>query len=206
MRTLLAIALLAGCGGDDGGGNAMIDAAGSGSGSDAAVPVDAPPSTDAFTLTSPTITEGGAIPLTHVCSGRGGMNLSPELAFANVPAGTMSFAVVLTDLSLQNGFVHSAIYDIPGTATGLPADVDKVYAPPDVPGAHQTLSYQMAIRGYNGPCPPVADGPHMYQFKVYALATSTLPSATMNTTKDQVVTTASASNLGTATLTGMFDP
>ncbi|NVB82101.1 MAG: YbhB/YbcL family Raf kinase inhibitor-like protein [Kofleriaceae bacterium] len=200
MRTLLAIALLAGCGGDDGGGNAMIDAAGSGSGSDAAVQMDAPPSTGTFTLTSPTITEGGAIPLTHVCTNRGGMNQSPELAFANVPTGTMSFAVVLTDLT--NGLVHSSIYDIPGTATGLPADVDKVYAPTDVPGAHQTNNYS-GQRGYAGPCPPNA---HMYQFKVYALGTATLNGATMTTTKDQVVTTATAANLGTATLTATFTP
>lgn len=178
----------------------MIDAAGSGSGSDATVQLDAPPSTGTFTLTSPTITEGGAIPLTHVCAGRGGQNQSPELAFANVPAGTMSFAVVLTDLT--NGLVHSSIYDIPGTATGLPADVDKVYAPPDVPGAHQTNNYS-GQRGYAGPCPPNA---HVYQFKVYALATATLDGATMGTSKDEVVTTATAANLGTATLTGTFTP
>jgi phosphatidylethanolamine-binding protein (PEBP) family uncharacterized protein len=58
------------------------------------------------------------------------------------------------------------------------------------------------MRGYAGPCPPNA---HMYQFKVYALATAALPNATMGTTKDQVVTTA-ATNLGTATLTGTFTP
>lgn len=106
---------------------------------------------------------------------------------------------MFTDLS--NGLVHSAIYDVPGTATGLPADIDKVYAPPDVPGAHQPNAYTN-MRGYAGPCPST---PHMYQFKVYALATATLPNAMMNTTKDQVVTLA-ATNLGTATLTGTFTP
>jgi Raf kinase inhibitor-like YbhB/YbcL family protein len=166
---------------------------------DAEVEVDAPPS-GTFALTSPTITDGGVIPPAHVCANKGGMNQSPELAFANVPAGTMSFAVVLTDLS--NGLVHSAIYDIAGTATGLPADVDKVYAPPDVAGAHQTNNYS-GQRGYAGPCPPNA---HMYQFKVYALGTATLDGATMGTTKDEVVSTASAANLGTATLTATFTP
>lgn len=87
------------------------------------------------------------------------------------------------------------------TATGLPQDVDKVYAPPDVSGAHQTNNYSNT-RGYAGPCPPNA---HMYQFKVYALATATPPGATMNTTKDQLVTIL-ATNLGTATLTGTFTP
>jgi hypothetical protein len=46
----------------------------------------------------------------------------------------------------------------------------------------------------------------MYQFKEYALDTATLTGATMTTTKDQVVTIASGSNLGTATLTATFTP
>ncbi len=163
--------------------------------------IDAPPTGGGtFTLTSATISEGGTFPLAHVCANKGGMNLSPALTFANVPAGTQSFAVVLTDISYP--LVHSAIYDVPKTATGLPADVDKVYAPPDVPGAHQTNAYS-GMRGYAGPCP---GSMHTYQFKVYALATATLPNATMSTTKDQVVSTASASNLGTATLTATFTP
>lgn len=199
MRTALLALFVVGCGGDDGGQPATSDAALDGKSADASL--DAAP-TGTFTLTSPTISEGGAIPKAHVCANRGGMNLSPQLVFANAPAGTMSFAVVLTDLSINNGFLHSAIYDIPGTAAGLPADVDKAYAPTDVPGAHQTTSYAGA-RGYAGPCPST---PHMYQFKVYALSTATLPNAMMNTTMSQVVATASASNLGTATLTATFTP
>ncbi len=82
-----------------------------------------------------------------------------------------------------------------------PTDVDKVYAPPDVAGAHQTNNYA-GTRGYAGPCPMNA---HMYQFKVYALATAAVTGATMTTTKDQLVTLL-ATNLGTATLTGTFTP
>lgn len=127
------------------------------------------------------------------------MNLSPPLAFTNPPAGTMSYAITFTDLT--NGLVHSAIYDIPGSATGLVGDVDKVYAPPDAPGAHQPNNYS-GTRGYAGPCPPNA---HMYQLKIFALSTASLPGSTMATTKEQVVT-AAATNLGTATLTGTFTP
>ena len=194
---LLGIVIgVAACGGDDSTGSGAADAAGSGVGSDAAT-IDSPPAL--FALTSPTITEGGVIPLTHVCTNQGGMNLSPQLAFANVPAGTMSFAVVLTDLT--NSFVHSAIYDIPSTATALPADVEKVYAPTDVPGAHQTVSISGG-RGYAGPCPGTV---HTYQFKVYALATATLPGSVMSTSRTEVVT-AAATNLGTATLTATYTP
>jgi Raf kinase inhibitor-like YbhB/YbcL family protein len=199
MRSALTLVLLLGCTGDapPATHDAAVDTRTS---SDSQGVSDAPPE-GSFALTSPTITEGGTFPLTHVCVNKGGQNESPQLVFENVPAGTLSFAVVLTDLS--NGLVHSSIYDVPGTATGLPANIDKVYAPTAVAGAHQTQSYQTAVRGYNGPCPPTL---HTYQLEVYALATATLPSATMDTTKEEVVTAASASNLGTATLTATFTP
>ncbi len=191
--------LLIGCGDDGGGtGNPDIDAAvaDGDAGIDSSTPDTPGP---AFTLTSPTITEGGAIPLTHVCVNRGGADKSPELVFANPPAGTMSYAVVLTDLT--NGLVHCALYDLPATATGLMADIDKVYAPPDAPGAHQAVAISNQ-RGYAGPCPSSA---HMYQFKVYALPTAVLPMSNQNTTKEQVVMKV-GSNLGSATLTATFTP
>lgn len=194
MRTLLALGLLASCGGDS-----------SPSTADASIDTfvrdgqfDGP--SLPFTLTSPTITDGGAFPLSGACTSKGGQNQSPQLVFTNAPAGTQSFAVVLTDMS--NALVHCAIYDVPGTATGLPANVDKIYAPVAVPGAHQTNNYS-GTRGYAGPCPPNA---HTYQFKVYALATTSLPNGMMSTTKEQVVSTATSSNLGTATLTATFTP
>jgi Raf kinase inhibitor-like YbhB/YbcL family protein len=194
MRTLLAVILLVGCSGNE---PATVDGA-----------VDAPPDIFSFDepgipmrLTSPTITEGAKIPLTHVCAMRGGQNQSPQLVFNNIPANTASFAVVLTDMS--NGLVHCAIYDVPGNLTGLPANVDKVAMPTAVPGAKQTQAYNGSF-GYAGPCPSM---PHTYQFKVYALSTATLSGVASGMTgKDSVVTAASASNLGTATLTGTFDP
>ncbi|CAN5897649.1 hypothetical protein BH11MYX3_BH11MYX3_00610 [soil metagenome] len=160
--------------------------------------IDGPPGAT-FTLTSTAYANGGAIPSAQACASKSGMNLSPPLALANPPAGTLSYAITFTDLT--NGLVHSAIYDIPVATTALPGDIDKVYAPPDVPGAHQPNNYS-GTRGYAGPCPNAA---HMYQLKIYALSTATLPGSTMATTKDQVVT-AAATNLGTATLTGTFTP
>jgi len=194
MRPLLVCFVLVGCGGND--QPAQTDAAVDAYLIDGHFDGPAP----AMTLTSPTITEGGAIPLTHVCAGRGGQNQSPQLVFGNVPAGTQSFAVVLTDLTLSTPLVHCAIYDVPGTLTGLPANVDKVASPTAVPGAKQTPSYQSTVVGYNGPCPPNA---HMYQFKLYALGSANLSNIT---TKESVVSAASASNLGTATLTATFTP
>lgn len=205
MRSALFVGVLAlaACG-DDGGSPGTADAGNDSPGSDASTDaaIDAPGA--AFTLTSPTITEGGAIPLTHVCAQRGGMNLSPQLVWTNPPAGTMSFALVFTDIfDPSQPFIHSVIYDIPATFTGLPADVDKVYAPPDVPGAHQTIGYIAGARGYLGPCPGVM---HTYEFALYALSTATLPGATMGTTRSQALTAILANDLAITKLTGTFTP
>ncbi|MBA3453773.1 MAG: YbhB/YbcL family Raf kinase inhibitor-like protein [Deltaproteobacteria bacterium] len=205
MRSALFVGVvaLAACG-DDGGSPGTTDASTDGAIVDATsdAPIDARAA--AFTLTSPTITEGGVIPLTHVCTARGGMNLSPQLAWTNAPATAMSFAVVFTDVfNPAQPFVHSVVYDIPATLSGLPADVDKVYAPPDVPGAHQTLGYNNTTRGYLGPCP---NAMHTYELALYALPTATLPGSTIGTTRDAAITAITANDLAVTKLTATFTP
>ena len=116
----------------------------------------------------------------------------------------MSFAVVLTDKS--NNLVHSVIYDIPATLTGLPANVQKVYAPTvptNLTGTHQTTAYDNTTRGYLGPCPNVM---HTYEFALYALPTATLPNSTMATNRAAAVTAIMANDLAVAKLTGTFTP
>lgn len=198
MRSALLVGVLGvlGACGDDGGSPGTADASTDGAIVDAAI--DAPSA--AFTLTSPTITMGMPIPVVHTCDGA---NTSPALTWTNPPAGTMSFAIVFTDKS--NGLIHSVIYDIPATLTGLPADVDQVYAPPDVPGAHQTLGYNNTTRGYLGPCPPPADAPHTYELMLYAINATTLPGSAMNTSRAAALTAIQANDLGMLALTGTAD-
>lgn len=151
-------------------------------------------------LTSPALVEGGMIDAANTCDGA---NTSPELSWTSAPAGTQSFAVVLTDKT--NDLVHWVIYDIPASATGLPPEVMKVYAPVNVPGAHQTTSYNTSVTGYLGPCPPPAQGAHMYEFAVYALDVATLPGASSTTTRQQAVPIIMMHALASATLTGSFE-
>jgi Raf kinase inhibitor-like YbhB/YbcL family protein len=149
-------------------------------------------------LTSTAFVEGGAIPVVDTCKG---VNTSPDLAWTGAPSGTKSFAVVLTDLSIS--LVHWVIYDIPATATGLPAAVENVYAPGNVADAHQTVSVHSPIVGYYGPCPPAV---HMYQFAVYALDVAPLPGATATTARPEAVAAIQSHRLGSGTLTGTFTP
>jgi len=157
-----------------------------------------PPAT--MTLTSTAFAEGGAIPVANTCKGA---NTSPPLSWSGAPSGTNSFALVLTDLSLMPPLVHWVIYDIPPTATGLPAGVENVYAPGNVSAAHQTVSVHAPTIGYYGPCPPAV---HNYQFAIYALDTAPLPGASAATTRPEAIGEIQAHRLDSGTLTAMFTP
>jgi Raf kinase inhibitor-like YbhB/YbcL family protein len=194
-RNLAGLGLLLalfGCGGDSDGGRPP----------DAATPdsatADTPPG--ALALTSPAFVAAGAIPAVHTCSG---VNTSPQLSWTGAPSGTLSFAVVLTDLSLTPPLVHWVIYDIPSTEAGLSSNVENAYAPANVPGAHQAVSVHAPTVGYYGPCPPQPPA-HNYQFAVYALFAATLPGSGMQTTRDDAVASITAHQLAHATLTGTY--
>ena len=196
MKRLAMLLVVVGCGGDDnpnpGQADASIDS-----------PVDSQggigDSMRLFTLTSPMLTEGAAIAAANTCDGA---NTSPQLEWSGNAMNAQSYAIVFTDTS--NMLVHWVIYDIPASATGLPANVEKVYAPTNVPGAHQTASYQATVRGYLGPCPP-AGPPHVYEFAVYGLNVATLPGTSMTTTRAQAVPMIMQYMTARATLTGMYD-
>jgi Raf kinase inhibitor-like YbhB/YbcL family protein len=111
----------------------------------------------------------------NTCSidGSVGGNESPDLEWTNAPAGTKSFVVVLYDVTAA--FTHWGMYNIAGTATGLPQNAG-------VAGSTygQQIYDDFLIPSYQGPCPPANYPPnlHHYVFTVYALDTTlTLPGA-----------------------------
>ncbi|MBL8621252.1 MAG: YbhB/YbcL family Raf kinase inhibitor-like protein [Myxococcales bacterium] len=204
LRPALALVLVAACGGDD--TAAPIDApADVDADHDAALPIDAPaidaPTIDAppaaLALTSTAITAGGTIPVKYSCRGA---NVSPPLAWTGGPSAP-GYALVLTDRT--NNLIHAVIWDIPGTRTDLPEDVDKVAEPPDVPGAKQPLAYDNQTRGYLGPCPSTT---HTYEFALYAVDANPLPTLTLSNTRAQALAIITAHDTAMATLTATFTP
>lgn len=101
-----------------------------------------------------------------------GRNVSPPIAWSGAPAATKSYAVVCADFGagLPPPWVHWIIYNIPGTAKGLPEAVPIDPAAPmpaEIAGATQGFNgWKRAI--YRGPAPPVGTN-HIYYFTVYAL-------------------------------------
>lgn len=118
------------------------------------------------TLRSPAFAEGGDIPAKYTCEGR---DVSPPLAWAGLPAGTKSVALIVDDPDApdpalpKRTWVHWVVYDLPPSSTGLQEDVKA----PDLPSGGRMGKNDWGKASYGGPCPPV--GRHRYFHKLYAL-------------------------------------
>jgi Raf kinase inhibitor-like YbhB/YbcL family protein len=113
---------------------------------------------------------------TNSCTpdGMPGGNQSPELSWEHPKYGTKSFIVVVYDVTAA--FTHWGMYNIPGTATGLPENAGAVGSA----YGDQIVNDFLANAQYDGPCPPAGVTPvvHQYLLTVYDLDTMlTLPSS-----------------------------
>jgi len=128
-----------------------------------------------FTLKSKDI--GGQATNKQVFKGFGctGENISPELYWENVPAGTKSFAVTMydPDAPTGSGFWHWIVFDIPANITELKPDAGNLSKNLAPSGAIQSKT-DFGQPGYGGPCPPEGHGFHEYIITVYALKTDKL--------------------------------
>jgi Raf kinase inhibitor-like YbhB/YbcL family protein len=131
-----------------------------------------------FTLSSPDLADG-TFADKFVLNGFGckGGNVSPTLVWSNVPSGTKSLALQIhdSDAPTGSGFWHWTVYNIPPTITALPQGAGNSPTTLPVPawgGANDYLDTgATGVNGnYGGPCPPVGDKPHRYNFTLYALA------------------------------------
>ena len=126
----------------------------------------------AFELTSsdPDVKNGKPMTKAQEYKGFGcaGDNLSPALEWKDPPAGTRSFAVTVYDPNAPtgSGWWHWVVYNIPATATGLPAGIGAQGVLPE--GAKQGRN-DYGEHAFGGACPPPGDRPHHYIFTVYAL-------------------------------------
>lgn len=105
-------------------------------------------------LTSPAFEQNQLIPQQFTCEG---VDHSPPLILAEIPAGTKSLAIIVDDPDAPGGmFVHWVVYNIEPTLfifQGMS------------PGTEGLNDFGMV--NYGGPCPP--SGTHRYFHKLYAL-------------------------------------
>jgi Raf kinase inhibitor-like YbhB/YbcL family protein len=131
-----------------------------------------------FSVSSPDFVPGHPVPEKNVLNAYGchGQNRSPALSWKNVPPGTKSFAVTLFDLdehATPSGWWHWVVYDIPGSATGLPENAGAEHSTTLPAGAVQGRT-DLSQDAYHGPCPAQGDPPHRYLITVYALKVAKL--------------------------------
>lgn len=126
----------------------------------------------AFEVTSNDMRAGQPMSGAQVLKGFGceGGNVSPQLAWRDVPAGTKSFAVTVydPDAPTGSGWWHWVIFNIPADVRELPAGAGDPASGLAPAGSVQSRT-DYGAPGYGGPCPPVGHGPHRYQFRVFAL-------------------------------------
>jgi Raf kinase inhibitor-like YbhB/YbcL family protein len=116
----------------------------------------------AMNLTSRSF-QDGQIPAKYTCKGAG---VSPQLAWTAPPAGTASFALIVTDPDAPRGtFTHWVLYDLPAGMRALAEGLPNQGQLAD--GARQGRN-DFGSPGYGGPCPP-GHAPHHYVFTLYAL-------------------------------------
>lgn len=120
----------------------------------------------ALSLTSPRFQDHGEIPIEYT---REGKDISPPLAWSDVPAGARTLALVVEDpdapdpAAPQRTVVHWVLYNLPPTSGSLPEDVRRHGLPES---AHAGMN-DHGQAGYSGPQPPI--GRHRYFFRLFAL-------------------------------------
>jgi Raf kinase inhibitor-like YbhB/YbcL family protein len=119
-----------------------------------------------MTVTSSAWADGGGIPQKHTQAGE---QLSPPLAWSNVPDGVQSFVLIVRDLDAAigdgtNEILHWMLWNIPGAARSLPEGVPQG---PQLPDGTRQISASGPY--YRGPGAPAAGPAHHYVFELYAI-------------------------------------
>jgi Raf kinase inhibitor-like YbhB/YbcL family protein len=148
-----------------------------------------------FTITSPNFHDGGPLSTKQEFNQDGctGSNIAPELNWTNVPDGTKSFALLLSDYDapVDGGFHHWIVYNIPGNVRELEGNH------PFTEGTND-----FGFMGYGGPCPPPTGETHHYLFLLYATDTANIGGAGL--TFNQVIQALNNHVLGATSIIGTF--
>jgi Raf kinase inhibitor-like YbhB/YbcL family protein len=129
------------------------------------------PAGPGLTLTTPAFADGAEIPAKFTQSDP--KPISPRLQWTNVPANTVTFALIMhdPDVAVQrktDDVLHWLVFNIPGSERVLAEDVPAEAKLPD--GTIQGKN-QGGVIGYRGPGAPAAGPHHHYTLELFALDT-----------------------------------
>jgi len=129
------------------------------------------PAVPGLALSSPAFADGAVIPNKYTQADP--MPVSPKLEWTNVPAGTVSFALIMhdPDVAIQkktDDVLHWMAFNIPGTAKELAEGQSAEAKLAD--GTVQAKNLRGAV-GFMGPGAGAAGPYHHYTFELFALDT-----------------------------------
>lgn len=161
-------------------------------------------------LTSSAFAEGHPIAPRYTGIGE---DVSPSLAWSEVPENAKSFAIICDDPDApsranprpEGPWVHWVIYNLPADLRELPEAVARqaeLSAP--VVAQQGTNSFDDDNVGYRGPLPPSGSGPHRYRFHLYAVD-QRLDIEPAEATKASLLAALDGHVLGQAVLMGTFE-
>lgn len=127
-----------------------------------------PASTAVFTLSSPVVANGGALPIDYTCDGA---SQSPPLAWSGAPAGTQSYAVSMHHIAPDATHYYWTVYNIPASVSAIPAN-DKSIGTYGANSVNPNLAY----------APPCSQGPGLKTYIITLYALSAAPSIAAGTT------------------------
>lgn len=148
-----------------------------------------------LTISSPVFAPNGTIPARFTCDGE---NISPELNFTNIPAGTKSLALIMEDPDVPHSvradgvWNHWVIWNMPPNTVQL----KEGSIPPGMLGTN--TSGKMS---YVGPCPP--DREHRYIFTLYAI--DIILSLPNGSNKEELLQALNSHIIEKATLIGRYN-
>ena len=137
------------------------------------VEVGAQDAPETISVTSSAFDHHGMVPESNSAYGE---NVSIDLTWADLPEGTQQLALICDDPKvveigmMEQPFVHWVMYNIPASASGLPAGLPSD-ATLEMEGLEGAVNGLNGLRrpGYFGPRPPANGQLHAYHFRVYAL-------------------------------------
>ncbi len=146
-------------------------------------------------VSSTVFKEGEMIPKIYTCDGK---NISPPLAWTEIPQGAKCLALISDDPDAPRGtWVHWVLFNIPADVKDLSENVPRRSTLSN--GARQGINDSHGL-GYDGPCPP--SGTHRYYFKLYAL--DVVLTVESGATKVQLLKAMEGHILGTGELMGRY--
>jgi Raf kinase inhibitor-like YbhB/YbcL family protein len=162
------------------------------------------PQAPPLVMTVPGFADGSEVPVKFSCSAQPAA-VSPEVQWKQAPPGTQSFLLLVHDPEPHPGkgltdITHWLIWNIPGTAAGLPEGIPAGSTLPD--GSHQLKGGgNNPTAAYRGPCAP--PGPdHHYTWELWALDTKL--DVSEDATRPDVMKAADGHILGAALWIGKF--